>query len=228
MNRSDVDALFFARGGYGSVRIMESLDFSGLKKHPKWIIGFSDACYLLNPIAEVLPTLHGPMAIQLETDAMTDTLLAQFLTGKHYTWNCTVEQAASFHCDDAVLIGGNLSIVYAMLATPFWKVPSGAILFLEDLDEYLYHIDRMMASLYFSGTLTKVQAVLAGSFSDMKDHTTPIGWTASECLQHWCNKANTPLIEGLPFGHKKENYPLILGQPCSISVKNEQFSIRWA
>jgi len=229
LERSDVAAILFARGGYGTIRIMEALDLSVLEQHPKWLMGFSDLTYLLNPCAQISPCLHGPMALQIGDDTASDKLAAEFLSGTKKGWkssNCRSQTNGDLA--NCFWVGGNLSIVYAMLALPSFHIPENAVLFLEDLDEYLYHMDRMMASLYYSGKLGKFKAVMAGSFSDMNDHTIPFGMNASEILQHWCSKAQVELVEELPFGHTKTNYPIVLGSPSKIAWTHQgSFEVEW-
>jgi muramoyltetrapeptide carboxypeptidase len=226
LKRDDIKAIIFARGGYGTIRIMDKLELQELQDHPKWLIGFSDLTYLLNPLAKTNACIHGPMALQLQDHPKSTELLSQFLKGEKSSWSCAT-QAQDWSLDEAQWIGGNLSIIYAMLATPFFHIPENAVLFLEDLDEYLYHIDRMMASLYHGGVLHKVKAVMAGSFSDMRDHDIPFGLDASEILNYWCGKAGVLVIENLPFGHEKTNSPIIMGKSSQIKIKNHEFSVNW-
>lgn len=226
LNRDDIQAVVFARGGYGTVRILDKLNLQILETNPKWLIGFSDLTYLLNPLAATSASIHGPMALQLQDHQKSTELLSQFMRGESLSWSHP-NKGKDWSLDKATWVGGNLSIVYAMLGTALLPIPENAVLFLEDLDEYLYHIDRMMASMYHAGVLHKVKAVMAGSFSDMRDHDTPFGLNASEILQYWCKKANVILIENLPFGHGKINYPVILGKSSQIKIENEEFSVNW-
>lgn len=222
LDDEEADAILCARGGYGTVRILEYLDWEGFRKHPKLICGYSDVTVLHAHINFVLgvSTLHGIMPINMkETDADTATsneALVKALAGIYdplplpaYTLNKPGNARGK-------LVGGNLSVLYSLLGSESFGDTENCILFLEDLDEYLYHIDRMLMALDRAGKLSRLSALLVGSFTDMKDNTVPFGKTSEEIIADITSKYSYPVYMQLPVGHSKLNLPLNLGAAYEI------------
>lgn len=205
-----VKAIFFARGGYGSVRLLDKIDWDYFKKKPKWLVGYSDitvfhsVCNHLN-----IASIHATMPINYEnnTTESTDDLF-QLLKGIPNTL------PASYTGPEikAPLVGGNLSILYSLSGTPYQLNTENKLLFVEDLDEYLYHIDRMLQNLKFSGQLNKkTKGLILGGLSDMNDNSVPFGYSAEESGEMIANELKISLAKNLVAGHQKENRPLCLG-----------------
>lgn len=206
-----VRAIWFARGGYGSMRIVDLIDWSALEKDPKWLIGFSDITVLLAAAScrAGVMSIHGPMPFKVYQSEPLETLFHFLETGiVSHELPPQNEQIPPFR---GVLRGGNLSLLYAMQAAgDNWFSP-GDILFIEDLDEYQYHIDRMALALYRAGIFSQAGAVLLGGLTDMQDHSIPFGETAENILRRYCRLAERPCLTGVPAGHIPENRPLAIG-----------------
>ena len=206
-----VRAIWFARGGYGSMRIVDAIDWSALERDPKWLIGFSDITVLLAAAAyrSGVMSIHGPMPYSLAHASQTDELLTLLETG-HLLYELPVQEIATKPFR-GVLRGGNLSLLYAMQAAGDTWMSDGDLLFIEDLDEYLYHIDRMALSLYRAGVFHRAAGILLGGLTDMKDHHIPFGENAATILRRYADLAGTSCLSGVPAGHIPDNKPLIVG-----------------
>ena len=222
IDNPDVKAIICARGGYGAVRVIDRLHFDALQKTPKWICGYSDVTVLHAHIARHLQmaTLHCTMPINIKSE-QPDTpavhTLLQALRGEqmHYT---TPPNPLNRHgMAKGRMIGGNLSILYSLLGSESDVDTNGAILFIEDLDEYLYHIDRMMMSLQRNGKLSGLAALLVGGMTEMNDNKTPYGKTAEEIIAEHCASYHYPVVFQFPAGHIEENLAFKLG--CAFTVQ---------
>ncbi len=209
LDRDDIDAILCVRGGYGTIRIVDKLDFKKFEKHPKWIVGYSDVTVLHAKMQQLgYQSIHGTMAINFEknTPEALESLY-DALTGK---WNAVeTHSRASLH--NVPIIGGNLSVLYSMLGSDLFPETDGKILFIEDLDEYLYHIDRMMMGLKRAGKLANLKALLVGAFTDMHDNTIPFGMTAKEIIFEKVKEYGYPVIWDYPAGHVDNNLAIVLG-----------------
>jgi muramoyltetrapeptide carboxypeptidase len=206
-----VRAIWFARGGYGSMRIVDQIHWSTLQKDPKWLIGFSDITVLLAAASyrAGVMGMHGPMPFKVHQSEPLETLFNLLETGiVNHDLPPQNEQIPPFR---GVLRGGNLSLLFAMQAAGDDWISPGDILFIEDLDEYQYHIDRMALALYRAGVFSRAGAVLLGGLTDMKDHSIPFGETAENILRRYCRLAQTPCLTGVPAGHIPDNRPLVIG-----------------
>lgn len=209
LDRDDIDAIFCARGGYGTIRIIDKLDFTMFAKHPKWIVGFSDVTVLHAKMQQLgYQSIHGIMSKNFE-NANKEPMetLHEALTGK---WNAVETHGrASLH--NVPIVGGNLSVLYSMLGSDLFPDTDGKILFIEDLDEYLYHIDRMMMALKRAGKLAHLKALLVGAFNDMHESSIPLGMTAKEIIFEKVKEYGYPVIWDYPAGHIDDNRAIIFG-----------------
>lgn len=211
LNDPSIRAIWFARGGYGCMRIVDYIDWEALEKDPKWLIGFSDATVLLAAAGyrSGVMSIHGPMPYSLGEASWADRLFTVPETGQ---MQCEVPtQNPPVAPFNGVLRGGNLSLLYAMQAAGDSWFSDGDILFIEDLDEYHYHIDRMALSLYRAGVFHRAAGVLLGGFTDMKDHNIPFGEEAEAILRRYAMQAGIPCVSGVPAGHIPHNHPLVMG-----------------
>ena len=209
LDRDDIDAILCVRGGYGTIRIVDKLDFTKFVKHPKWIVGYSDVTVLHAKMQQLgYQSIHGTMAINFEknTKEALETLY-KALVGKHQTDG---EFLATLGMTGQV-VGGNLSVLYSMLGSDLFPETDGKVLFIEDLDEYLYHIDRMMMGLKRAGKLANLKALLVGAFIDMHDNTIPFGMTAKEIIFEKVKEYGYPVIWDYPAGHIDDNRTIIFG-----------------
>ena len=223
LDDKEVNAIISARGGYGSVRIIDKLDFTRFCKHPKWIAGYSDITVFHNHIQTHfgIQTLHCTMPFNFGKDAASTELLKKALFGELNEYVTNPQPMNRNGKGAGILCGGNLSILYSLAGTLSDVDTKGKILFLEDLDEYLYHIDRMMMQLKRSGKLSHLSGLIIGSFSDMKDNTIPFGKSAEEIIIEAVQEYNYPVCFGFPAGHGEKNFPLFMGRDVEIEVDNE-------
>ena len=217
-----IRAVLCARGGYGTARIVDGLDWTRFAEAPQWVAGFSDVtvlhCHLL---ARGFASLHSTMPVlfaQAGGEAALHTL-RQALFGE-----ARAPLAAPPHplnrpgTATGELVGGNLSLLHTLTGTPSQVSFAGRILFLEDLDEYLYHIDRMLLHLHRSGQLAGVAGLVVGQFSQMRDNTVPFGSSALEIIDHYAQLYGFPVGYGFAVGHEADNRALVVGQTATLTV----------
>ena len=236
LDNPDVKAVFCVRGGYGTVRIVDRLDFSRFVRTPKWIVGYSDVTVLHSHLSRQCgtPSLHAIMPInimddEIETPSPATESLRRFLfEGRvEYTFSAcgnTVGNRAG-ECR-ARIVGGNLSVLYSLLGSASDIGTDGCVLLLEDLDEYLYHIDRMMMALKRAGKFSRLKGLIVGGMTDMHDNSVPFGRSAEEIIRDAVNDYSFPVAYNCPFGHiGLQNLTLPLGLEASFTVTEKQVSI---
>lgn len=220
LDNPNIKAIWCARGGYGTVRIVDLIDFTQFKKHPKWLVGFSDVTVLHNHLNTMgYKSIHGIMPISLakaSPEAIESLRLSLF--GQPLQYAIDPHPMNRVGKASGELVGGNLSILYSLLGSPSAIDCKDKILYIEDLDEYLYHIDRMMMNLKRNGCLESLKGIIVGSMTDMKDNDIPWGKNALEIVQDVTKKYNIPMIFNFPAGHIHDNRALILGNNVTIDV----------
>ncbi|HNW99086.1 MAG TPA: LD-carboxypeptidase [Bacteroidales bacterium] len=226
LDNPEIKAIVCARGGYGTVRIIDKINFNSFIKKPKWIVGYSDITVLHSHIHTHynIETIHATMPLNFPADRSDNEALdslKKVLTGEKINYSITHQPLSKPGKAEGILVGGNLSLLYALAATPSDINTSGKILFIEDLDEYLYHIDRMMLQLKRSGKLKNLAGLVVGGMTDMKDNTVPFGKTAYEIIHDAVKEYDFPVCIGFPAGHIDDNRALILGRKISLEVKDE-------
>lgn len=222
----EIKAIFCARGGYGTVRIIDLLDFNAFQKKPKWVVGYSDITVLHSHIHThfSIETLHATMPLNFPEDGSENasTLgLKKCLFGETPEYKLTTRLGSRPGHAQGVVVGGNLSILYSLRGTPDDINTEGKILFIEDLDEYLYHVDRMIMNLKRGGMLDKLAGLVVGGMTQMRDNTVPFGKTAEEIISSAVAEYSYPVIFGFPAGHLPDNQPLILGREATLNVGAE-------
>jgi muramoyltetrapeptide carboxypeptidase len=225
LDNPKINAIFIARGGYGTARILDQLDYSKFINHPKWIIGFSDITALLMDVYEKtkIQTLHGPMPLTFNWDktSLHQTILA--LNGESINYNISNKNKLNkLGTTKAVLIGGNLSVLYSNISTLKKSFSKPYILFIEDLDEYLYHIDRMILALKRGGYLNNMTGIVCGSFSEMKDNTIPFGFDAEQIIRNYLPDSCKVAAFDFPSGHQKINLPIKIGAVATLRVTKKE------
>lgn len=224
MDDPEIKAIICARGGYGSVRIIDDLDFSYFNKKPKWLIGFSDITVLHSHVLQNsgIATLHSPMLINFQNIIPEALLrLRNYLFGDVSSINIQPHHLNKKGIAKGVICGGNLSVLYSLLGSASDIETSGKILFLEDLDEYLYHIDRMLMALKRAGKLRNVKGVIIGAMTDMKDNAIPFGKTAEEIISEYFIEKNIPVAYNFPAGHFENNNPVFFGKEAKLYVQEK-------
>jgi muramoyltetrapeptide carboxypeptidase len=216
-----IRAIFCARGGYGTARLVDELDFRAFAEHPKWVAGFSDITVLNSHLLRLgYQSLHGVMPV-LFGQAGGETALASLraaLFGEALTYKAAVHPLNRLGSATGELVGGNLSLLHTSTGTSSQASFAGRILFLEDLDEYLYHIDRMLLHLHRSGQLAGLAGLVVGHFSQMRDNAVPFGQTAYEIIDHYAQRYAFPVGYGFPVGHEADNRALVVGRAATLTV----------
>jgi muramoyltetrapeptide carboxypeptidase len=220
LDNPNIKAIWCARGGYGTVRVVDLVDFTQFKKSPKWLVGFSDVTVLHNHLNTMgYKSIHGIMPISLakaSKEAIESLRLSLF--GQTLQYAIDPHPMNRLGKASGELVGGNLSILYSLLGSPSAIDCKDKILYIEDLDEYLYHIDRMMMNLKRNGCLESLKGIIVGSMTDMKDNDIPWGKNALEIIQDVTKQYSIPVIFNFPAGHIHDNRALILGNNVTIEV----------
>ena len=226
-----IKAIWCARGGYGTVRIIDKLDFSAFKKTPKWIVGYSDVTVLHSQIHNFgIETLHAQMCLEIQnkTEEARESI-RKVLFGEAYSIEIKrTDSFAPLGILKGELIGGNLSVLYSLCGSTSEMKTDGKILFIEDLDEMLYHVDRMMMNLKRSGYLKNLNALIIGGMTEMKDNKVYFGKTAEEIIADLVKEYNYPVILNFPAGHIADNRALILGREVEINVQSSTINIQFS
>ncbi|MBR1517251.1 MAG: LD-carboxypeptidase [Bacteroidales bacterium] len=228
----DTRAIFCARGGYGTVRIADKINFNNLSQHPKWIIGYSDVTVLHSLVNKMqcCETLHATMPININRQ----TFESQAVNTLHNILMGNGTATYSFSSDhenrpgdaEGEIVGGNLSILYSLRGTPIDIDTDGKILLIEDLDEYLYHIDRMMQNLRLGGKLNGLKALIVGQMSDLHDNAVPFGQQAYDIIRSAVEDFDYPVCFNAPIGHTgDQNHAIPLGRNIHLSVSSHLASI---
>ncbi|OWY18937.1 LD-carboxypeptidase [Sphingobacteriales bacterium UPWRP_1] len=221
LDNDQIKAIFCARGGYGTAQIIDRLDFTKFARCPKWIVGYSDVTVLHSHLHTRLrtATLHATMPINFagNTPQALQTL-QQALFEKPPGYTFAPHELNRPGIAKGQVVGGNLSLLYALIGTPSDINTRGKILFIEDLDEYLYHIDRMMNALFRSGKLHRLAGLLIGGMTNMKDNAVPFGEDASQIIARYVKPFGFPVAFGFPAGHMPDNRALVLGKRATLTV----------
>tara|TARA_B100001057_G_scaffold485604_1_gene565534 strand:- start:373 stop:1296 length:924 start_codon:yes stop_codon:yes gene_type:complete len=223
LNNQDIKAILCVRGGYGTVRIIDEIDFSQFQKSPKWLAGFSDITVLHSHIHKLnVATLHSTMPISFSSNTSEAVMsLKNALLGKHLNIKIDHHPLHRFGKAKGKIVGGNLSILYSLVGSPSDLNTDGKILFIEDLDEYLYHIDRMMMNLKRSGKLSNLKGLIVGGMTKMNDNTISFGKDAESIIKDAVSEYKYPVCFGFPAGHIKDNRALKLGVIAELKVDKQ-------
>jgi muramoyltetrapeptide carboxypeptidase len=222
LDDKEIKAIICARGGYGTVRIIDSLNFSTFEQYPKWIVGYSDVTVLHSHIQTQfgIETIHATMPINFPDDGTEAAIesLQKALFGETLEYNIGNNPLNKTGNVSGVLTGGNLSILYSLTGTPSDIQTQDKILFIEDLDEYLYHIDRMMMNLKRSGKLSGIKGLIVGSLTKMNDNAVPFGKQSEQIIAEYAQDAGIPVCFNFLAGHIADNRALILGREVQLNI----------
>ncbi len=218
LDASDIDAILCVRGGYGTVRIIDRLNFDKFMQNPKWIVGYSDVTVLHCKLHSLgVESLHATMPINFpsNTKKSLDTLF-DALIGKEITYDYQDSPQNIKGDAEGIIVGGNLSVLYSLLGSDIFPDTKDKILFIEDLDEYLYHIDRMMMAFERAGVLDNIKGLVVGGMTGMHDNAVPFGMSAEDIILEKVADKNIPVTFNFPAGHFEDNQALILGRKFEI------------
>ncbi len=224
INNPEIKAIICARGGYGTVRMVDLINWDTFKQQPKWVIGYSDVTVLHNHINKNIntATLHATMPLGMDTENIekiaAQNSIKNILFGKLPHYHLPQHHLNKQGNASGIFVGGNLSVLYSILGSSSFPDAEGKILFIEDLDEYLYHIDRMLQGLKRAGKLQHLAALVVGSMTAMRDNTVPFGKTAEKIIYDIVKPYNYPVYFNFPAGHIDKNLALPMG--VSASIKN--------
>ena len=225
INDESLTAILCSRGGYGLMQIIDRIDFSPLKKHPKWLIGFSDVTVLHAALSQLgIPSLHGVMAkhlTELPDEADSLQYFRKILDGDYPVYRIAAHELNREGDAKGKLVGGNLSVLMGLRGTPIEPDYQGAILFLEDVAEEAYHIDRMMQNLRLGGVFSKISGLIVGHFTNCTDDPL-MHKSVSEIILAATGDFDFPVCFGFPSGHEDENYPLIMGKDVKLTVNDTE------
>jgi len=222
-----IRAILCARGGYGTVQIIDNINFSSLKNKPKWIIGYSDVTVLHSHLNNLgIASFHATMPINFEnnSDECLESLKNSLL-GESNRIECKSYAFNRLGRVDAEIVGGNLSILYSLLGSNSDIDTEGKILFIEDLDEYLYHIDRMMMNFKRNGKLAKLKGLIVGGMKDMNDNEILFGKSVEEIILEHTKEYDYPICFGFPAGHINDNRCIKLGVKSVLKITENGVSL---
>jgi muramoyltetrapeptide carboxypeptidase len=228
LDNPEIKAIFSARGGYGSSRLLDNIDFTTFQKSPKWVIGFSDITavhchvHILN-----IESLHATMPKLFLQEGGGESLesLRKILFDETFSYQVSLNEMNRLGTGKGQLIGGNLALLVHLIGSKSDINYNGKILFLEDVNEYLYNIDRMMIQLKRSGKLQNLAGLIVGSFSDCQDNEVPFGKTANEIIAEAVAGYDFPVCYGFPVGHEAENWAMPCGREVILKVENSGVSL---
>jgi muramoyltetrapeptide carboxypeptidase len=227
MDDPTVSAIWAARGGYGTVRILDKLDYTKFREHPKWIIGYSDITALHNQVHnEGFESLHALMSVSLTEDLneIKETLstFKDAIFGKSLSYTIEGSKYNKTGTVAGQLVGGNLTLLHTMLGSKTSIDTNGKILFFEEIGEYAYHIDRMLQSLKRAGYFENCKGIIVGDISKVRKNTTEFGRTIEEIILDVVAEYDFPVLFNFPAGHPDDNRALILGRRVELTVGREQ------
>jgi muramoyltetrapeptide carboxypeptidase len=227
LDSEEVSAILFGRGGYGLSRIIDQISFRKFRKSPKWILGYSDISLLHAHIYAnyEIATAHTPMAGAFQEAISGDPYIESIrtlLTGGQLSYSCDTHPFNRRGEVEGVLMGGNLTLLAHATGGPSDFKTKGIILFMEDIGEYLYNVDRMLFQLKRAGKFQKPAAVIVGSFTDLKDTERPFGQDAYEIIRDILEEFDYPVCFGFPVGHVKENFALKCGVAHRLKVGKDK------
>jgi len=225
-----ISAIWCARGGYGTVRILDKLDYTKFKENPKWIIGYSDITALHNQVHNVgVQSIHALMCVSLTKDLndIKESLstFKDAIFGKPIRYTLKGSNYNRVGNVTAPIVGGNLTILHTMLGSNTSIDTSGKLLFIEEIGEYKYHIDRMLQSLKRAGYFDNCKGVIVGDMSKMRKNTTPWGKPIEQLILDALSDYDFPIVFNMPAGHEKDNRAMFLGRNITLTVGKDKSTV---
>lgn len=221
-------AIMIARGGYGILRIIDDLDFTQFVKRPKWLVGYSDVTVLHCHIQSLdICSLHATMPINFLKHEKATLSIKKLLFNQKQEYKIEPHELNREGLAEAEVVGGNLSLLYALAGSPSELDYRNKILFIEDLDEFLYHVDRMMLQLKRSRKLEQLAGLIVGGMSDMKDNSISFGKSAEEIIMEAVSDYSFPVCFNFPAGHIDENMAFYLGRRARLKVEKNKVQFNY-
>ena len=229
LDHPDVKAILCARGGYGCIRILDRLQWAGILREPKWIIGFSDVTIFHQRMQRYgLQSIHATMPLNFkENSEESFETLEKAWKNESYSIVTDFSTYNKFGESEGKLVGGNLSILYSLLGTDDEINFEDSILFIEDLAEQIYHIDRMLFAFKKAGVLNKIKGLIVGGMTDLKDTAIPFGKTIEEVILEQFQYTNIPITFQFPAGHIADNRALTFGRKVKFNVSNKNSTLEF-
>ena len=226
-----INAILCARGGYGVSRIIDDLSFKKFRKNPKWIVGFSDITVLHSHLQAKykIASIHAAMAAAFNDEDLNNPFLQSIrraLEGEKLSYECAGGPYNKPGTAEGVLVGGNLTLLAHLIGSKSEVGTKDKILFLEDVGEYLYNIDRMLLQLKRAGKLDKLAGLIIGGFTDTKDTERPFGKEVHEIIHEQIKDFDYPICFGFPVSHGRENVALKVGVPYELTVEEVNVSLK--
>ena len=232
INDPSVKAIWSARGGYGTVRVLDNLDYSSLNRHPKWLIGYSDITALHNDLHNAgFESIHALMCTSLTEDLSeieeSVTSFKKAIFGEGLTYEISGSKYNKPGNTTGQLVGGNLTLLHTMLGSRTSINTDGKIIFIEEIGEYAYHIDRMLISMKRAGYFENCKGIIVGDISKVRRNTTPWGKPVKQLILDVFEDYDFPILFDFPAGHEKDNRALILGRTINLKVSKESASVHF-
>ena len=229
LDNKNIKAIWCARGGYGAVRIIDKLNFNSYLKNPKWIIGFSDITVIHNKLNFLnSESIHAMMITGFEDiDQNNDSLskLKNVLFGNNLSYSITSNKNNKAGKSEGIIVGGNLTLIQSTIGSKTELKIKDKILFIEEIGEYAYHIDRMLHSLKRADYFENCKGLIVGQISDVKKNTTDFGRSINEIILDILDEYNFPILFDFPAGHEKTNFPIILGRKVILDVSKSKSKV---
>lgn len=225
LNDPEIKAIFSARGGYGSTRFLDEISWKKFKKTPKWVIGFSDITAVITKINNIgIEAIHGPMPKMFGNVGGEKSLdyLRKILFGKTFEYIVKAQKQNKIGQTTAEIVGGNLCILAHTIGSKSAINTDNKILFIEDISEYYYNIDRMIVQLKRAGKFKHLKGLIVGHFTDCKDSDNPFDKTVEEIVLDQTKEYGFPIAFGFPVGHENENWPIVCGRTAKLVVDENQ------
>lgn len=224
LDDENIEAIWLSKGGYGSIRIIDKLDFTKFMQHPKWIIGFSDTTVFHGKLSRLgCPSLHACMPFCFDKKTLeAKQSLFDVLIGKLLHYEFSAHPLNRMGKVEGEIVGGNLSVLYGMIGSNSFPETDGKILFIEDVDEYIYHIDRMMHGLKRAGKLEHLKGLVVGGLTKIHDNEEPFGMSVKEVIAEAVSDYDYPVCFNFPTGHFDDNRALVFGQNSRIEITAEK------
>jgi len=224
LDDEEIEAIWLARGGYGSIRIIDKLDFTRFLQHSKWIIGFSDTTVFHGKLNRLgCQSIHASMPYCFDKKTFeAKQSLFDALIGKPLKYTFPSHPLNRNGMMEGKITGGNLSVLYGMIGSDSFPETEGKILFIEEVDEYIYHVDRMMNALKRAGKLANLKGLVVGGLTQIHDNPDPFGMSVEEVIAEAVKEYDYPLCFGFPAGHFDDNRTIVFGQESRIEITAEK------